>query len=169
MDQKLMIEQLASHARAIATLTQDVSDEQSRWKPDEDTWSILEVVNHLYDEECLDFRVRLDIILHRPDVTPPPINPQGWVLEKRYNERELSESLKNFLTEREASLAWLRSLTTPNWEQRVPTPWGSISAGDMFTAWVTHDTLHLRQLVELHHAHVVRLGAPYDGQYAGEW
>jgi len=169
MDQKLMIEQLSSHARAIAALVQDVSDEQSRWKPDEGSWSILEVVNHLYDEERLDFRLRLDIILHRPTETAPPIDPQGWVTERGYNQRELSESLKNFLTEREASLAWLRSLDSPDWEQRVPTPWGSISAGDMFTAWVTHDTLHLRQLVELHYAHVVRLGAPYNGEYAGEW
>jgi len=36
-------------------------------------------------------------------------------------------------------------------------------------AWVAHDLLHLRQLVELHYAWTVAKAAPYSLQYAGEW
>ena len=57
--------QMVNHAAAIRSLAQGISDEQARWKPDPDSWSLLEVINHLYDEERQDFRVRLEIILHR--------------------------------------------------------------------------------------------------------
>ena len=46
-----MIAQLAIQAGRIRALAEGVSDEQARWKPDAESWSILEVVNHLYDEE----------------------------------------------------------------------------------------------------------------------
>jgi hypothetical protein len=49
---------LAQQAQSIMQLVSRVSDEQARWKPEADSWSILEVVNHLYDEEREDFRTR---------------------------------------------------------------------------------------------------------------
>jgi len=42
---------MKNNAQTIHSLTSGVSDEQARWKPDPDSWSILEVINHLYDEE----------------------------------------------------------------------------------------------------------------------
>ncbi|MCB0058173.1 MAG: DinB family protein, partial [Caldilineaceae bacterium] len=54
------------NAQRIAALVAGVPDEQARWKPDAESWSILEVVNHLLDEEREDFRVRIDYTLHRP-------------------------------------------------------------------------------------------------------
>ena len=169
MDVKQIIAQMSANAERIGGLVTGVSAEQARWKPDPDSWSILEVINHLYDEEQFDFRVRLNIILHTPGEAWPPIDPQGWVTERKYNERELGTSLQGYLDERRSSLAWLESLDAPDWEARVPTPWGSISAGDMFVAWATHDLLAMRQLVELQYAWIVRLSEPYNGEYAGEW
>ena len=40
---------------------------------------------------------------------------------------------------------------------------------EMFAAWVAHDTLHMRQLVELHHAYILSLAGSYSAQYAGDW
>lgn len=37
---------MTHNAQKISTLTQGVSDEQARWKPDPTSWSILEVINH---------------------------------------------------------------------------------------------------------------------------
>jgi len=161
--------QLATNAETIRQLTVGVSDEQARWKPDAEAWSLLEVINHLYDEEQLDFRVRLDHILHKPGVNPPPINPQGWVTERAYNQRQLGPSLDSFLRERESSLNWLRGLESPDWDATYTAPWGSIRAGDMFAAWVAHDILHLRQLVELHFTWTKQQLQPYEVGYAGEW
>jgi hypothetical protein len=160
---------MASNAERIRTLVQDVSGEQARWKPDADSWSILEVVKHLYDEEREDFRVRLDIILHRPDEAWPKIDPQGWVTARRYNEGDLATSLDGFLREREASLAWLQTVAGADWEKTYMAAFGPIKAGDMFAAWVAHDLLHLRQLVELQWAYLDRKLTGYSTRYAGEW
>ena len=65
MELELFANQMASQAGIIHSLTLGITDEQTRWKPDPHSWSILEVINHLYDEECADFRLRLDTM---PDV-----------------------------------------------------------------------------------------------------
>ena len=169
MDIELFANQMANQAGIIHSLTLGISDEQSRWKPDPQTWSLLEVINHLYDEERLDFRVRLDIILHHPAQPWPPINPRGWVTERLYNQRDLAQSLDDFLQERRISLAWLRGLESPDWQASVASLFGNFSAGDIFAAWVAHDLLHLRQLVELHWAYTLQAAQPYQVNYAGDW
>jgi hypothetical protein len=89
--------QLTHQAQTIRTLIEHCTVEQARWKPSADDWSILEVINHLYDEERADFRQRIDYLLHKPGEEAPPIDPQGWVTTRAYNERALVPSLKNFL------------------------------------------------------------------------
>jgi hypothetical protein len=146
-----------------------ITQAEARFKATPESWSVLEVVCHLYDEEREDFRQRLDIILHRPTERWPPIDPVGWVTMRRYNERNLAETLDSFLAEREKSLTWLKSLSTPNWEAEYSAPFGSIKAGDVLASWVAHDTLHTRQLLELRRGRIVSLAEPFDVGYAGEW
>ena len=160
---------IATHAARIRALVEGVEEEQARWKPDAASWSILEVVNHLWDEERQDFRVRLDYTLHRPGEAWPPIDPGGWVTERAYNQRALGPSLEGFLSEREASLAWLGQLEAPHWAASYETSFGPIRAGDLMAAWVAHDLLHMRQLVELHWAYTTDGLRPYDVRYAGTW
>jgi hypothetical protein len=160
---------MADNAGRIQALVRGASEGQVRWKPDPESWSILEVVNHLWDEEREDFRVRIDYTLHRPGEPWPPIDPGGWVTARSYNDRDPKESLEGFLSAREASLAWLSELVTPNWETTYEAPWGPIAAGDLFASWVVHDLLHMRQLLELHWAYATAELAPFSGQYAGDW
>lgn len=169
MDHKLIASSMASNAKRIHALLQCVSLEQARWRPDPESWSLLEVINHLYDEEREDFRVRLSIILSDPEQPWPPIDPGGWVTERRYNERDPERSLQGFLDERQASLEWLNGLESPNWEAVCETPFGTMRAGDMLASWATHDLLHMRQLVELHYAIVLDSVKPYEVDYAGSW
>jgi hypothetical protein len=169
MDLKFLITQMNIHAGAIHSLTLGISDQQARWRPDLDAWSILEVINHLFDEEREDFRLRVDLILHHPGRPWPPINPQGWVTERGYNQRDLTQSVDDFLKERQKSLAWLKGLEDPDWPASVTVSFGNYSAGDIFAAWVAHDMLHLRQLIELHWALMLQAAEPYKVEYAGEW
>jgi len=161
--------QMERQALAIQALAQDVSDGQAHWKPGAEDWSILEVINHLYDEEIEDFRAHLDLILHRADEPWSRIDPQGWVTARGYNQRDLAPSLDNFLRARQASIAWLNGLSEPDWSIVYPMPWGQLTAGDMLASWLAHDLLHLRQLVELHWAYTVRQVEPFSVRYAGEW
>lgn len=165
-----LIQQLAADAGRVRELAGGVSEEQAQWKPASDSWSILEVINHLFDEERQDFRVRLDYILNRPGQPWPPIDPQGWVRERNYNSRDLNESLENYLEEREKSLDWLKTLGDADWDKGEVAPWGGvIRAGDILSAWVAHDIHAMRQLSELHYAWTQRLAEPYSVEYAGEW
>ena len=161
--------QLKAQGQAILELADGLSLEQARWKPEEKSWSVLEVMSHLVDEEVLDFRRHLDHLLHTPQDPWPRLDPQGWVTAKRYNERQLDATLAAFAAERETSLKWLASLQAPNWDSAAVTPWGSLSAGEMLASWLAHDLLHLRQLIELRYALTQQSCAPYDVEYAGGW
>jgi hypothetical protein len=168
-DVGFLISQMDSNSRRIQSLLEGVSTEQAQWKPDAETWSLLEVLNHLLDEEKRDFRVRLDITLHRPEEPWPPIDPGGWVTAHEYNQQDLTASLQEFLQERESSLDWLRGLTEPDWQAEYEAPFGPIAAGDLFASWVAHDLLHMRQLVELQWLYTTAQTNPYRTRYAGTW
>jgi hypothetical protein len=169
MNLELAIQRLESGCESIRPLIVDVSDEQARWRPAPDKWSILEVVNHLYDEERLDFRARLNHILSGAPPPWPALDPQSWVVERRYNERDLTESLGKFLRERSESLAWLKGLSSPDWEATYNHPArGPLTAGDLLASWVAHDLLHIRQLAKLHYQY---LSVAFEGRnidYAGD-
>ena len=169
MPLEALMAQMAQQAAAIEALAGGISAENARWKPGPEDWSILEVVNHLADEEIEDFRAHLNHILYQRDQPWPPIDPQGWVTQRRYHERELEPSLTRFLQARRESLEWLARLPAPDWQAAVQAPWGALHAGDMLAAWAAHDLLHLRQLVELRYAHTARQVAPYGVAYAGDW
>ena len=169
MQFEILIQELENSAQIIRQLVAGITADEARSRPGPVSWSVLEVVCHLYDEEREDFRQRLDIILHRPEEPLPPIDPEGWVTGRKYNDRDLAEMLDNFMTERSRSLAWLRSLSAPYWEAVYSTPFGQIKAGDMLASWVAHDNLHTRQLVELRRSRVVNITQPYDVRYAGDW
>ena len=170
MDHHAIARQLRQQAQTIRTLATDISDDQAHWKPTPDTWSLLEVINHLYDEEREDFRQRVDYVLHRPGEDPPAIDPVGWVTDRNYNQRDLAASLQNFLHERDQSVAWLQGLINPAWSNSYHHPSGfSISAADLLACWAAHDLLHLRQLIELHYAWTQQQVAPLSLAYAGDW
>ncbi len=165
-----LAERLRANADVFAALVAGVGDEQARWKPDPAQWSILEVVNHLADEETEDFRTRLDHTLHRPGVEWPRIDPQKWALERRYNERDLAESLERFRARRAESVEWLHDLESPDWALAYEHPrFGPIRAGDLMLSWVAHDHIHVRQINRLHREFLVASVPSYSPEYAGRW
>ncbi|MBU1700388.1 MAG: DinB family protein [Candidatus Eisenbacteria bacterium] len=165
-----MMDRMESNADVIKHLVHGVPAAQAAWKPAPDKWSLLEVMVHLLDEEREDFRVRVDILLNRPGDPWPPINPTGWVTEREYAKRDLEVSLLEFLEERSHSVAWLRSLPSPAWDNFDKHPIaGKITAGDIFSSWVAHDFLHIRQLTRLHFNYLQDQVDPHSLEYAGDW
>ena len=66
MDRYFLTGQLIDNAARIKALCGGVSTDNARWRPGTENWSMLEVINHLYDEEREDFRVRLNLIFTDP-------------------------------------------------------------------------------------------------------
>jgi hypothetical protein len=161
--------QLAANAEAIHTLVQGIPDEQAQWKPDPDTWCMKEVMEHVYNEERIDFRPRIQEFLS------DPLQPWGSLHQEWISVSNLRQALESFLIERQASLAWLKALESPDWEVKSTMYFGPqqeklvLSAGDVLVSWVAHDYLHIRQMNELLFAWNEKQAAPYSVQYAGGW
>ena len=164
------IQQLKNNAAIILATVQPIPAEQADWKPNAETWSIKEVMDHLYNEERLDFRKHLKEMLSDPPQPWGKSQPQDWISGERY-----LEVLQDFLAERESSLDWLGMLKEPDWEVISKISLGpsnetfTLSAGDVLVSWVAHDFLHIRQLNELLYAYQAQASSPYSVRYAGDW
>ncbi len=169
MDFEALYQDLTQGADMIRALVLGVTQAEARVRPTPESWSILEVIGHLVDEERDDFRTRVDTLLNRPGEPWPPIHPGAWVTERKYNERDLEQSLNEFLAERAQSLNFLKGLESVDWDTSMKTPFGERKAGDLLCSWVAHDLLHMRQLVELRWARLQTFTGPYDIEYAGDW
>jgi hypothetical protein len=162
-------QELRYSTEMIRALLAGVEPEAARARPNPESWSILEVVCHLYDEEREDFREHLDFILHRQHESWHSFDTEEWVTERNYNEQDFAEMRAKFFAEREKSFVWLHGLQNPDWEKTFTTKYRTISAGEMFACWVAHDNLHLRQLVKLRRMRLEALTKPYKLDYAGTW
>jgi hypothetical protein len=165
-----LIDRLKANVQVFQSLLANVTDEQGRWKPASDKWSLLEVTCHLADEERDDFRRRLDLTLHHPGEPWPAIDPPRWAIERMYKERDLAGSLDDFVQERLRSVAWLTGLDTVNLEASAVHPQlGRMTAGMLFTSWLAHDLIHVRQMTRLHYEYLTRVMSPCSPAYAGDW
>jgi len=166
----IIIDRLRANADVFDALVRGVGEDQARWKPSPEEWSILEVVNHLADEEVEDFRTRVDLTLHRTGEPWPPIDPPAWAVERRYNERGLADSIERFSNRRARSITWLEKLETPDWDRRYEHPEASrLTAGEVMTSWLAHDLIHIRQLARLHRQYLLTKLTDHSADYAGPW
>jgi hypothetical protein len=161
--------QLTVNAQAMRALVHSISTEQAQWKPGPDAWCMHQVLEHLYNEERLDFRAHLKEISSEP---PQPWGAIGWAWLATSGAQQ---ALEAFLDERESSIAWLTALESADWDATTSASFGPagdvlvLSAGDLLVSWVAHDFLHLRQMNELLYAWNEKQAAPRSVQYAGGW
>ena len=112
MEFSTFYQELQNSTEMIRALLSGVDQEAARLKPSAESWSILEVVCHLYDEEREDFREHLDFILstslktglHRQKEDWHVIDTDGWVTERNYNEQNFADMQGKFFIERENHL-----------------------------------------------------------------
>ncbi|UCD75062.1 MAG: DinB family protein [Phycisphaerales bacterium] len=170
MNANSLIDSLECFPDVVGALVKPLPDSDARWKPPDGAWSILEIIAHLADEEVEDFRRRVEMTLNNPHQPWPPIDPEGWAAERRYDRRDPAEELKRFASEREASVRWLRTLKDPDWARAYEHPkLGPLRAGDVFVSWVAHDALHLRQIAKRRFQIAQRDGGGFRTDYAGQW
>jgi hypothetical protein len=169
MDHSDIISKLGQHRHVFSALLGEMSAEEVRWRPLPGKWCILEIVCHLYDEEREDFRARVSHTLENPEQPLTKIDPQGWVTERKYIERDYGKMVDSFLEERSASVAWLKSLEAPRWKNaHVHHKFGEMTAEMFLANWLAHDYLHFRQLTYTkYHYLKSNFNTRYD--YAGDW
>jgi hypothetical protein len=169
MEFRILYQELQHSTEMIRAVLAGITQDEAQIRPSPESWSILEVVCHLYDIEREDFREHLDFILHRQHEEYHAIDPQAWIKERDYNQQDFAEMQGKFFAERQKSLAWLEEISASDWDVTYTSHYGSVSAGEMFSCWVAHDNLHLRQFVELRRTRIERITEPYPIEYAGDW
>ena len=169
MEFKILYQELVHSTEMIHALLLGITQEEAQVKASTESWSALEVVCHLYDEEREDFREHVDFILHRQDEAWHVIDPQSWVTERKYNEQNFADMQEKFFAERKQSLDWLMEIASSDWDTTYTSQYGSVSAGEMLSCWIAHDNLHVRQLVELRRLRIENSTKPYSIEYAGDW
>lgn len=152
-------------SKAVASLSHD----DARFKPTDGSWSILEIVTHLVDEEVEDFPARLRSTLADPTTQWNPIDPEGWAKQRNYNDGDLDEQVQRFTNLRKESIAWLNSQSDPQWSNTFKHAKGEIKAGDLLAAWTAHDWLHLRQIAKRRFQLSQHHAENYTTEYAGSW
>jgi hypothetical protein len=161
--------ELVDSTDMIRSLLAGISQQEAQVKPNAESWSVLETLCHLVDEEREDFREHLDFIVNRPDGEWHLIDPEGWVKARKYNEQDFRQTRDRFFSERSKSLDWLKGLSDADWNKSCQAKWGTLRAGDMLASWIAHDNLAVRQFTELRRRRIEDLTQPYDVAYAGEW
>jgi hypothetical protein len=169
-DENWIVDRMESNITVFEGLLHSVPTPQATWKPSPDKWSLLEVLNHLADEETEDFGTRLRLVLEDPAKEWPPIDPERAAVERRYNSLNFAESIQRFVNARRKSVEWLRGLQNPNWEAAHARPGGAaLRAGDLLHSWLVHDLIHIRQINRLHYEYLDAMSRGFSSAYAGNW
>ena len=165
-----LVDRMEAMPAAVRALLAGMGSEDACRRPGSGVWSIVEIVNHLADEEHEDFRTRVRLTLEDPRAPWPGIDPETSAIERGYQDRALDESVDRFCTERSRSIAWLRSLADPDWSTTHEHPsLGVMRAGDVMASWAAHDALHLRQIAKRMYELTLRDTPGFSSAYAGEW
>ena len=164
-----IIKQLDSNQEVFKNLLINKTKEEYLWRPQPKKWCLIEIVCHLIDEECEDFRTRVKCVLENPLKELPKIDPEGWVLERDYISQNYEQKVTDFINERKKSIIWLNSLENANWgNEFMHQTRGAMSAKLFLINWLAHDYLHIRQIIRYQYE-FLKEQTHIDLQYAGNW
>lgn len=143
-----------------------IADEDARWKPAPDRFSIAEVLAHLSHSEGNCYRLRLDRFLaeHLPELEPD----DAQMYLDLYRDADPQEAFDRFEEQRANNVEHLRALPAEAGERRARhQAAGEITLNQMLHEWALHDLGHIRQVAELVRARKFlsgagRLGAEYQ-------
>ncbi len=173
MEFRNKVEHLERNKRIIVDLVTGFTQEQAAWKPSPNRWSVLEALNHTIDIEIEDFRHDFHLILFHPEKEWPHFDEQKWITSRSYNDRDIANSIKRFIYERETSVKWLYELGLHSPDLYKEHSGKGFSGdtpmrlGDVLVSWTAHDMFHIRQLTLLHWEILKKWALPFTPKYSG--
>jgi hypothetical protein len=164
-----IIDRLHDNGSVFISLLQSISKKDRCWRPAPDKWCLHEILCHLVDEEINDFRFRINSAIRFPGQPVPPIDPEGWVISKKYLKMDFDAKLAEFSKERRKSVKWLREIPSAAFKKTIIHPYyGDMTARALLENWLGHDYLHIRQINRyLYERHKSQCADDLD--YAGNW
>ena len=139
---------LESTPAMLRDLMSELSEEDARWKPAPDRFSIAEVLAHLSHSEGHCYRARLDRFLSEE---LPELEPDDASLHyDLYRRADPQDSFDHFEEQRETNVEFMRTLPRSAGDRRARhREAGEITLSQMLHEWALHDLGHIRQVAEL--------------------
>jgi hypothetical protein len=149
-----LIQRTPSVLRALlADLPSEVLDQ-----PNDEGWSLKDVVAHLHDVENGAMVERINRMLHEQRPVIGSIDPQARLLAGGYAARRLTELLNELESMRSAHVAWLGGLNAAQLARSGQHDTvGEIRVIDIAHQWAAHDMAHLRQVALMIQQHLAPL------------
>ena len=159
------LDQLAATPEILRGLMCSISDEDARWKPAPNRFSIAEVLAHLSHSEGHCYRTRVDRFLRedRPEFEP---DDAQFHLDL-YRDADPEDAFDHFEEQRETNVEFLRGLPAGAGARvALHRAAGEITLAEMLHEWAMHDLGHIRQVAELVRARKYFAGAgPLGREY----
>jgi len=125
-----------------------LSDDDARWKPAPDRFSVAEVLAHLSHSEGHCYRARLDRFLAEDMPVFEPDDAQMYL--DLYRNADPEEDFAHFEEQRETNVEFLRGLPAEAGARKARhREAGEITLSQMLHEWALHDLGHIRQIAEL--------------------
>jgi hypothetical protein len=149
---------LESTPAMLRDLMSEISEDDARWKPAPDRFSIAEVLAHLSHSEGHCYRARLDRFLSEE---LPKLEPDDASLHyDLYRQADPQDSFDHFEEQRETNVEFMRTLPRSAGDRRaLHREAGEITLSQMLHEWALHDLGHIRQVAELVRARRYLAGA----------
>ena len=143
----------------------ELEDEDARWKPAPDRFSIAEVLAHLSHSEGHCYRMRVDRFFEEDCPQFEPDDAQMWL--DRYRDADPEDAFDHFEDQRETNVEFLRYLPVEAGDRKAHhREAGEITLAQMLHEWALHDLGHIRQIAELVRARKYLAGAgPLGASY----
>jgi len=117
------------------------------YRPNDEGWSLKDIVAHLHDVEGIAFVERISRMLDEDRPFIQSIDPPARLVAGGYGSRELSALLDELAQQRKQHVDWLRSLNSDELARiGVHDRVGEISVINIAHQWAAHDMAHLRQV-----------------------
>ena len=162
-DELPCLDLLEATPEILRGLMSEVSDEDARWKPAPDRFSIAEVLAHLAHSEGHCYRLRLDRFLNEERPQFEADDAQFHL--DLYRNADPEDEFDHFEEQRETNIEFLRGLPADAGRRvAMHREAGEITLAQMLHEWALHDLGHIRQVAELVRARKHLAGAGPLGQ-----
>ena len=132
----------------LRSLMTELTEEDARWKPGPERFSVSEVLAHLSHSEGHCYRMRLDRFMAETRPEFEPDDAQMYL--DLYRGADPEEAFDHFEDQRETNVEFLRTLPKSAGERKARhRAAGEITLQQMLHEWAMHDLGHIRQLAEL--------------------
>ncbi len=142
----------------LRALITELTEEDARWKPAPERFSVAEVLAHLSHSEGHCYRMRLDRFM--AETRPEFEADDAQMYLDLYRDADPAQAFEHFEDQRETNIEFLRDLPVGAGDRVAQhREFGEITLAQMLNEWALHDLGHIRQVAELVRTRKYQAGA----------